>query len=67
VPCLSIEDLFAKMAAHLSEDAEPGRPRVFAKADFDREDGHVLRYIRSVRSTRERIEVNVLSLKEIEE
>ena len=62
-PYLSMDDLFAKMEAELAEDQQPGQPSVFAKADFDRRDGHVIRYLRSVRATRERLEVKVSDLK----
>jgi hypothetical protein len=34
-------------------------PRVFATAVFDPEDGHVLHYVRSVASKRERVEITV--------
>jgi hypothetical protein len=66
VPYLSMEDLFEKIDAQLADDNQPGKPRVFAKGDFDRRDGHVLRYIRSVRASHERIEVNVTDLQPIE-
>jgi hypothetical protein len=66
VPYLSMEDLFEKVDAQLTEDNQPGKPRVFAKADFDRHDGRVLRYIRSVRASHERIEVTVTDLQPLE-
>ena len=67
VPYLSMDDLFAKIDTQLKADDEPGQPRVFAKADFDRDDGHVVRYIHSVRATRQRHEVRVKSLRRLDE
>lgn len=66
VPYLSMEDLFEKIDSQLTEDNQPGKPRVFAKGDFDQRDGHVLRYIRSVRASHERIEVTVTDLQPLE-
>ncbi len=43
----------------LEEDAEPGRPRTFTVATFDPNDGHLVRYVRRVMGTSERIEINV--------
>jgi hypothetical protein len=67
VPYLSMDELFSKMSDQLAENQQPGKPSVFAKADFDRQDGHVVRYIRSVRSTRERLEVIVKDLQSLED
>lgn len=55
-----MESLFEQMEKQLQVDALPGAPRVFASAVFDRQDGQVLRYVRSRRNPRERLEVNVL-------
>jgi hypothetical protein len=54
-----MDAMFDYVERQLQADAEPGAPRVFATAVFDRNDGHILRYIRSTRSPRERIEVTV--------
>lgn len=54
-----MESLFDHIEKRLEADAQPGGPRVFATAVFDRTDGHVLRYVRSTRSPRERLEVTV--------
>ncbi len=45
-----------------TDEAQPDRPRVYARAWFDPEDGHVLHYVRSVldkRAGREGIEMTV--------
>ena len=39
-------------------DHAPDSPRVFATARFDPQDGHLTHYVRSVMSTRQRIEIN---------
>jgi hypothetical protein len=67
VPYLNMKALFDRMDAQLTEDEQPGQPSVFAKADFDRSDGHVVRYVRSVRATRQRIQVTVESLRSLDE
>ncbi len=43
----------------LTEDAKPGRPRTYTVATFDLVDGHLVRYVRRVMDTGERIEINV--------
>ena len=43
----------------LEEDTEPGRPRTYSVATFDPVDGHLVRYVRRVMGTSERIEINV--------
>ena len=50
----------------LEEDAEPGRPRTYSVATFDPLDGHLVRYVRRVMGTSERIEINV-QLKKLQE
>jgi hypothetical protein len=51
--------LFAFIEEFLERDSQPGTSRVFAVANFDRQDGHLIRYVRSVMSTRERQEITV--------
>jgi hypothetical protein len=58
-PFAGMDGLFDYMEKRLQTDSEAGGPWVFATAVFDRNDGHVLRYVRSVRSPRERLEVIV--------
>jgi hypothetical protein len=47
-----IEDL-------LKRDSAPGKPQVFKVARFSPEDGHLLRYVRRVMGSRERVEITV--------
>ncbi len=54
-----IPALFRFLADYLREDAAPGRPRVFCKAAFDPQDGHLLHYVRRVMGTSERVEITV--------
>lgn len=56
-PFGTMETFFDYVEQQLGADAEPGGPRVFVTAVCDRQNGRILRYIRSVRSTRERLEV----------
>jgi hypothetical protein len=52
--------LFGYMDDFLEQDLRPGRPRTLAKATFDASDGHLLHYVRSVASKRERQEITVV-------
>ncbi len=54
----SMDDLFRWIDERLARDAAD-HARPFVKATFDPHDGHVLHYVRSVMSTRERIEISV--------
>lgn len=51
--------LFDDIERFLDLDRSPGSRRTFTKATFDPEDGHLLHYIRSVTSTRQRVEISV--------
>jgi hypothetical protein len=51
--------LFGFIEEFLEQDHQPGQPRTFAVANFDPTDGHLLRYVRSVMSKRERQEITV--------
>jgi hypothetical protein len=51
--------LFSFMEEFLERDGKAGNPRAFAVAVFDPGDGHLVRYVRSVMSTRERQEIRV--------
>jgi hypothetical protein len=61
----TMEALFGYIEDFLKKDTEPGSPRTFATASFDAEDGHLLRYVRSVTyvasalTRRERQEIRV--------
>jgi hypothetical protein len=57
-----MEALFAAIARRLELDAAPDAPRLFAVGSFDKQDGHLLRYVRSVRRPRERIEISLIAL-----
>src|SRR6476660_6753191 len=43
-------------------DAEPGRPKTFLRGDFNAKTGALVRYVRRVMGTRQRLEINVESL-----
>jgi hypothetical protein len=58
-----MDALFAAIARRLELDAAPDAPRIFAVGTFDKQDGHLLRYVRSVRRPRERIEISLISLR----
>ncbi len=49
--------LFSFIGDFLDQDAQPGTPRTYASATFDAADGHLLRYVRSVLSKKERQEI----------
>ena len=51
--------LFGFLEEFLNRDTRPTAPRTFATATFDPQDGHLIHYVRSVMSTRERQEINV--------
>lgn len=51
--------LFDYLEEFLEQDRQPGRPRSYNRADFDPEDGHLLRYVRRVMGTRDQLEINV--------
>jgi hypothetical protein len=52
-------DIIEQFLAHDAPSGSERKPRVFARAEFDPHDGHLLRYVRSVSFTRERIEITV--------
>lgn len=51
--------LFAFIEEFLDRDSQPGNSRVYAVATFDPQDGHLVHYVRSVMSTRERQEITI--------
>jgi hypothetical protein len=55
----SVEALFAYLEKDLEASRQPDSPRTFITATFDRNDGHPIRYVRSVSRTRERVEITV--------
>lgn len=50
-PYHSVPALFGFMNDFLAHDRMPGRPRAFVRANFDSDDGHLMRYVRSVSGT----------------
>jgi hypothetical protein len=60
-----MDGLFAAVARRLELDAALDAPRVFAVGAFDKQDGRLLHYVRSVRRPRERIEINLLALRRL--
>lgn len=62
----SMEGLFAALGRQLELDREPGRPRVFAVGTFGKGDRRLLRYVRSCRAVRERVEIKFVELTELQ-
>jgi hypothetical protein len=59
-PYHSVPALFGFMNDFLARDRMPGRPRAFVRANFDSNDGHLMRYVRSVSGTTpQRVEIVV--------
>ncbi len=50
---------FGWLERNLEIDQQPKASRVFCVAHFDLEDGHIIKYVRSVRDTNERQELNI--------
>jgi hypothetical protein len=55
--------LYYYIEKFLQEDAEPGKPGTYSRAVFDPKTGALERYVRSVMSTGDRVEINVAPLK----
>ena len=51
--------LFGFIEEFMEQGAQPGRPRIFTNVLFDPVDGHLIHYVRSVASKRERQEIIV--------
>jgi hypothetical protein len=58
-PRYDMTALMDDIETFLEEDGEPGRPRTYTVATFDPTDGHLIRYVRRVMGSSERIEINV--------
>jgi Family of unknown function (DUF6174) len=54
-----VDALFDLIQAHLEHDGQPGQPRAYAHARFDKQDGHPVHYVRRVMGSRERLEIIV--------
>jgi hypothetical protein len=65
-PRYDMTALMDDIQTFLEKDAEQGRPRTYSVATFDAADGHLIRYVRRVMGTSERIEINV-QLKRLDE
>jgi hypothetical protein len=57
--------LFYYIQEFLDKDAEPGKAKTYTRAVFDPDTGALLRYIRSVMTTGDRVEINVAPLKDL--
>jgi hypothetical protein len=55
----SMDDLFDFVERTLQEDIARGGKRPFTVARFQKTDGHIVHYVRSVMSTRERLDIRV--------
>jgi hypothetical protein len=64
-PSYDMPALFAGIGTWLGRDAPAGMWRPFAVATFDRGDGHLLHYVRSLMRTRERVEFNLVELRPV--
>jgi hypothetical protein len=58
-----MQRFFQDIEKFLEEDAKPGQPKTYTRAVFDPKTGALERYIRSVMSTGDRVEINVAPLK----
>jgi hypothetical protein len=54
-----MEALFDYLESRLEEDRRPGSPQAFVTARLSSADGHLIRYVRSVRRTSERLEITL--------
>ena len=57
--------LFAGIGTWLEHDESAGAWRPYTVAVFDRADGHLLHYVRSLMRTRERVEFNLVDLQRV--
>ena len=58
-PYHTMPALYGFIETFLEQDAQPGSPRTFTNVLFDPTDGHLIHYVRSVASRRERQEITV--------
>jgi hypothetical protein len=64
-PSHSMDALFAFVEEFLRQDRTSNRS-TFTVATFDQQDGHLLRYVRRVAGTTERVELRVTKLVEVD-
>jgi hypothetical protein len=58
-PYYTMPALFGFIEEFMEQDRQPGKPRTFTNVLFDAVDGHLIHYLRSVASKRERQEITV--------
>jgi hypothetical protein len=58
-PYHTMPALYEFIGEFMQQDAAPGGPRIFTNVLFDPVDGHLIHYVRSVASKRERVEIIV--------
>ena len=58
-PFYTMPALYRFIEDFLQQDTEPGSPRTFTNVLFDPVDGHLIHYVRSVASKRQRVEIIV--------
>jgi hypothetical protein len=56
-PQFGVDALFDLIQRNLDNDGQPGQPRSFAHARFDKNDGHPVHYVRRVMGSRQRLEI----------
>jgi hypothetical protein len=61
-----MDRLFGFIDTNLERDAKKGQPRVFTTGDFDPTTGALVKYIRRVMGTRERVQVTVQKVEAID-
>ena len=52
-----VEGLFDLIQSNLEHDGQPGQSRTYAHAQFDKNDGHPIHYVRRVMGSRQRLEI----------
>jgi hypothetical protein len=58
-PYHTMPALYGFIGEFMEQTAQPGKPRTFSNVLFDPVDGHLIHYVRSVASRRERVEIIV--------
>lgn len=58
----NMDALLDDVERFLSVDRQEGKPRTYLHAVFDTKDGHLVKFVRRVMGSRERVEINVQEL-----
>ena len=58
-PSYTMPGLYGVIDEFMQQDTQPGSPRTFTNVFFDPVDGHLIHYVRSVASKRQRVEIIV--------